>query len=235
MQMHAIDEAGSEESVEKFLWNIPAGTLTHVRSIKDASFTSLNDLVMTGLDTFYTTNDYIFRNNWIRRLEYFTFLPINNVVYFDGKAGHVAMRQLRRPNGIAISPDHRFLYVAESSAKQVSTFRISRPGQLEHVSSRYLGALVDNLNVDPDSGDVWVGTHPIGYKIFLKVAFPVGTLSPSLILRLKMYAGVVQDVSQIYSNNGSALIGSGVASFYKGGILIGTPTHKLLYCECLIC
>ena len=112
---HGMEESDSDESVEKFAWNTAAGTLTHVRTIKDPSFTSwvlvlfrgflshfvvssppphysqgnvkrheqnflfffpvsfsfrlyrLNDLIMTGLDTFYVTNDYRFRNNWIRR------------------------------------------------------------------------------------------------------------------------------------------------------------------------
>lgn len=30
-----------------------------------------------------------------------------------------------------------------------------------------LGTLVDNLSIDPSSGDIWVGCHPNGQKLFV--------------------------------------------------------------------
>lgn len=37
---------------------------------------------------------------------------------------------------------------------------------LTHVKTLQLDTLVDNLSVDPHSGDIWIGCHPNGMKLF---------------------------------------------------------------------
>ncbi|GAU93819.1 hypothetical protein RvY_05701 [Ramazzottius varieornatus] len=211
---HAMDEVDSDESVEKF---------------------RLNDLVVAQEDQFYATNDYVLRHRFLRTLEYFSFLPIGNVVYYDGHKGRKVAESLRRANGINMSPDKKYVYVAEAGAKRITTFRRSANGDLSKVSSTFMGTLVDNINVDPETGNLWVASHPIGYKIYLKVAFPVGSVAPSLVLRVNVSEGVITETTQIYSDDGRNLIGSGSAVFQNGKVLIGTPTHILMYCECLTC
>lgn len=38
-------------------------------------------------------------------------------------------------------------------------------------------------------------------------------------------------VTRVYSDNGSVLQGSSVASIYEGKLLIGTVFHRALYCD----
>ncbi len=49
----------------------------------------------------------------------------------DGSAIHEAAA-LAVPNGIALSPDHKILYVAQTSARRVMAFDVAEPGRLEN-------------------------------------------------------------------------------------------------------
>ena len=68
----------------------------------------INDLVVIEEDQFYVTNDYVWRHRFLRILEYFSFLPIGNVVYYDGQKGRKVASNLRRANGINVSPDKKY-------------------------------------------------------------------------------------------------------------------------------
>ena len=70
----------------------------------------LNDLVVVGLDKFYVTNYFTTQSRALKTIELWVFfLPLQTVVYFDGKNGTVALRGLYGPNGIDISPDKKYM------------------------------------------------------------------------------------------------------------------------------
>jgi sugar lactone lactonase YvrE len=78
------------------------------------------------------------------------------VIEPDGRAG-IAAGGLHGPNGLAISPDGKTLFVAESGAGSISTFAIAADGSL---SGRRLfakwpdGGIPDGICLD-DGGGVW--------------------------------------------------------------------------------
>lgn len=71
---------------------------------------SLNDLVVVGDDKFYVTNWFTMKSPIMRQLEAILFvLPLQNVVYFDGKAGTVVLSGKYGANGINASPDKKYV------------------------------------------------------------------------------------------------------------------------------
>ncbi len=85
--------------------------------------------------------------------------PIVGKIYrLDAEGGLVAVADdMHYPNGVALSPDSKLLYVAESEAGRVITFAVQGDGSL---SDRRSFAVI--RNVDPASG---VDAYPDGLKI----------------------------------------------------------------------
>ena len=78
-------------------------------SVQDyCDFCRLNNLVLLGLDKFYVTNFLTMQSNILKQLEMFAFfLPLQNVVYFDGTKGTVVLTGTYGGNGIDISRDKK--------------------------------------------------------------------------------------------------------------------------------
>lgn len=87
---------------------------------------------------------------------------------------------------------------------------------------------MDNISVDPVTGDLWVGCHPNGMKIFF---YDAENLPASEVLQIQNILTEEPRVTVVYAENGTVLQGSTVASVYKGQLLIGTVFHKALYCK----
>lgn len=51
------------------------------------------------------------------------------------------------------------------------------------------------------------------------------------VLRIQNILSDEPVVTRVYSDNGSVLQGSSVASIYEGKLLIGTVFHRALYCD----
>ena len=121
-----------------------------------------NDLVMDGHGGFYFT-DYGITDLGARTTDL-------SAVYYalcDGSEIHEVAYPVNSPNGIALSPDGRTLYYAETYTGRVFRRPIAEPGILEPLRSKYDPAallcglpgmqLFDSLAVDAD-GWVVVGT-----------------------------------------------------------------------------
>ena len=96
--------------------NSPGNFLTVVDSIKGKRFHSPNDLILhSNGDMYFTDPPYGLKgdNDPLKELN------VNGVYRFD-KKGEISLvySQLNRPNGLALSPDEKTLYIANSDSKR---------------------------------------------------------------------------------------------------------------------
>jgi gluconolactonase len=98
------------------------------------AFTSPNDLVFDATGGFW-----------------FTDLGGNAIYYArpDGTSVERALRGLRAPNGIGLSPDGDVLYWAETMTRQVHRRRLSAPGQIVPAVPYSVGSLLGGNQPDP--------------------------------------------------------------------------------------
>ncbi|KTG35287.1 hypothetical protein cypCar_00018094 [Cyprinus carpio] len=91
-----------------------------------------------------------------------------------------------------------------------------------------VGSLCDNIEVDRESGDLWLGCHPNGLKFMLSDPNdPPG----SEVIRIENILSEKPRVTQVYADDGSVIIASSVATPYGGKLLIGTVYQKALICD----
>ena len=100
-----------------------------------------------------------------------------------------------------------------------------------------IGSYVDNVNVDPATGNLWVA----GLSQGMDVAEHANNLShpcPSQILMVKLgkpsTSGIAfpeNEVREVYVNDGNELSCATSATVYKDRLLIGSLDSNMLYCE----
>ncbi|XP_051007926.1 serum paraoxonase/arylesterase 1 isoform X2 [Acomys russatus] len=122
----------------------------------------------------------------------------------------------------------RYVYIAELLAHKIHVYEKLANWTLTPLKVLNFDTLVDNISVDPVTGDLWVGCHPNGMRIFF---YDSENPPGSEVLRIQNILSEEPKVTVVYAENGTVLQGSTVASVYKGKLLIGTVFHRALYCD----
>ncbi|KAM6200983.1 serum paraoxonase/lactonase 3 [Rhynchocyon petersi] len=226
--LYVVNHPHMASTVEIFKFEEQQHTLVHLKTIKHELLQSVNDIVVLGPEMFYATRDHYFTNHFLSLLEMFLDLHWTYVLFYSPQEVKIVAPGFSSANGITISQDHRYVYVADVMDKNIHVMKRDDNWNLTQQKVIQLDTFVDNLTVDPATGDILAGCHPNAMKLLI-----YNPLDPpgSLVLRIHNVLSKKPSVSTVYANNGSVLQGSTVASVYKGKLLVGTIFHKLLYCE----
>ncbi|XP_007937985.1 serum paraoxonase/arylesterase 1 [Orycteropus afer afer] len=223
-----VNHPDFKSTVELFKFQKEEKSLLHLKTIKHELLPNLNDLVAMGPEQFYATNDHYFADSYLRSWEMYLGLAWSYVVYYSPNDVRVVADRFDFANGINISPDGKYVYISELLAHKIHVYEKHANWTLTPLKWLTFNTLVDNLSVDPVTGDVWVGCHPNGMKIFF---YDAEDPPASEVIQIQNILTDEPKVTQVYADNGTVLQGSTVASVYKGKLLIGTVFHKALYCE----
>lgn len=160
------------------------------------------------------------------------FYEFGEVLFYDGSRVRVAAGGHIFANGINISPDHRHVYVAELLEKDILVYERQGDNSLVLKQTKYVDSGVDNIEVDPKSGDLWVGAHPrIGTLIYFMHREGQGAPSPSQVLKIKTEKGMLRDVIEVFLDDGGEIPASSVATVFKNRMVIGSVTSNPLLCD----
>ena len=236
ISLFVIDHGLENDVVHIFEYDKSEPTkLFHKETIIDQSFVCINDLVAIGPHSFYITNFLAFCkvNSVAVVFEYFLKMKSGNVVFFDGEKGRIVASGLAMSNGINISPDGKYVYVAAASSLDLLIFkRDFETNNIALVKEVELMTSPDNVEIDKDTGDIYIGAQK-NYKLLF--ANYNGTFAaPTQVVRVRCPHENWDKCSviEILSSDGIDFVrGSSVAHFHKGGLLIGTVYHKLGYCH----
>ncbi|XP_041843148.1 serum paraoxonase/arylesterase 2-like [Melanotaenia boesemani] len=202
-------------------------TLFHLKTITHPLLHSVNDIVAVGAEHFYATNYQYFQSHLLNLLSVVLGLPWTDVVYYSPEEVRVAADGIQSANGINMSPDERYIYVADIVDHEVDVFERKAGEQLVYVKSVDVGSLCDNIEVDHRTGDLWLGCHPNSMKLAM---FDPEDPPGSEVIKIKNIHSEQPLVSIEYGDDGRELMGSTVAAPYEGKLLIGTIFHKALSC-----
>jgi arylesterase/paraoxonase len=196
-------------------------SLNHVGSISGELLHSPNDVVAVGKDRFYASNDHGSETDFGMLLENYLMLPRASVVYYDGNAFRTVADGLLFANGVNVSPNRAFLYVAETTRGTVKTYsRDVISGTLTLQNEFDVARGVDNIDVD-QNGDLWVASHPKVFKLVARGSDPTA-LSPSRITKVTLSGGIPASTVPVYINLGEQVSGSSVGVTFAGHLYIGS-------------
>lgn len=209
--------------------------LFHKETINDKNFVCLNDLVAIGPKSFYVTNLLATCkiSDHLLMFEMLFHLRTGYVVLYDRGKTKIAASGLKMSNGINISPDGQYIYVASNSGQNINIFeRNIESNDITHIADFPLMTCPDNIEVDKETGDLYIGAHRNFRLAFSDYngTFP----APAHVLRLRALGKNSLDfeVTELLSSDGFDFVrGTSSATFYKGGLLVGTVFHRMAYCD----
>lgn len=219
------------DTVEKFEFLEKTLELKHLETYTGDLVHLLNDVAATGPDSFYTTDYGYYHNHFGHTSEIFLGLYFGHVLYYNGQNFTIVSEPTHMANGIALSRDGKLVYVVSSSGKKIMVFKREADNRLTKINVIDLDTIPDNPVVDPKTGDILLGCHPIAFKTLQHQNDP-SQPSASQVLMLHMDKGGANmtGVTELFSDD-LELFGSSVATLYKNRMLIGTVCHKMMYCE----
>ncbi|NP_997899.1 serum paraoxonase/arylesterase 2 [Danio rerio] len=226
--LFVVNHPQGKSQVEIFRFLENENALEYLKTIRHELLHNVNDIVAVGTESFYATNDHYFTNDILKIVEPFLSLPWCDVVYYSPETVQVVAGGFLSANGINISPDKRHLYVSHILKHTIAVLEIQKNTVLSHVKEIDVGSLCDNIEVDRETGDLWIGCHPNGLKcVFHDPNDPPG----SEVIRIENILSEKPQVTQVYSDDGSVIIASSVAAPYREKLLIGTVYQKALICD----
>lgn len=199
---------------------LPDNRLQLRKQISFPEMVSPNDLKVTGPFQFMMTNDHGHpRNTLLEKVEDYLGLPWSDVVYFDGNKASVVIDGLRMANGIQLSDDQKYLYVAQTTAGLVTSFERGA-SWMDWTEQRSIDvdSGVDNLEWD-GQGNLLTGAHPKLFA-FLAHMMDAQTNSPSQAIRMSFQPE--RPAHEIlYAEDGALLSGSSVAVQHGDTLFLG--------------
>ncbi|XP_026148714.1 serum paraoxonase/arylesterase 2-like [Mastacembelus armatus] len=227
--LFVVSHPRHNSQVELFRFVEDDHSLVHLKTIKHDLLYSVNDIVAVGVDSFYATNDHYFSHKILKGfVEPFLAQPWANVVYYSPEDVKVVSQGYYFANGINISPDKRHIYMVDTFDQNVHVFERKDDNTLVSVKSVDVDSLCDNVEVDPETGDLWLGCHPNGWKVLM---FDPKDPPGSEVLHIQNIHSDQPVVKQVFADNGQVIMGSSVAATHAGKLLIGTVFHKALVCD----
>lgn len=109
--LYVVNHLKERDTVECFHYDVEGRLLKHRKTFQHSLLQNLNDVVIVGLDEFYTTVDHYFSMPIAQKVESFLTLPLCSVIYYNAKHEDVkvAARGLKYANGIAMSINKRYV------------------------------------------------------------------------------------------------------------------------------
>lgn len=147
-------------AVDRKLWIIEDGRPMEVADLSGLATGVLNDMVVDGAGRAFVGDTGFRMGKEPPR-------PGRLISWSEGWNARVAAESLDFPNGCAIAPDGRWLFLAETFGKRVTRFRIADDGSLtERGVFAELDMPPDGLCLDAEDG-LWIGLPEAGQFIRL--------------------------------------------------------------------
>ncbi|KPP77152.1 serum paraoxonase/arylesterase 2-like [Scleropages formosus] len=223
-----VNHPHGKSQVEIFRFVEEENSIVHLKTVQHELLHSVNDIVAVGTESFYATNDHYFANDFLKHLEPLFGQPWCNVVFYSPEEVKVVASGFYSANGINSSPDRRHIYVADVYDHKIVSLAVQENKELTPVKSVAVGSLCDNIEVDRNTGDLWLGCHPNGWKVaFYNPEDPPGCE----VIQIQNIHLEKPAVNHVYTDNGSVIQGCSVASVYRNKLLIGTVFQKAVSCD----
>ncbi|XP_072171986.1 mechanosensory abnormality protein 6-like [Diadema setosum] len=223
--------------VDIFEFHRSSMSLSFVKSRRDPLMISVNNLVATGPDSFYITNEADTLHPTLRLAKTLLMLKTGYVLFCDVTSCRQVSEALFEPNGIDMSPDRRYLYVDQPFERRVQVYERNKADNSlkgnEAIQSIDVWTSPDNIYVDAD-GDLWLGCIAVGHTAMAYIDHEDVRVA-SQVLRVKL--GGSKDapyrdyeLNEVYSEDGSNLTMSTSAVRHGNVLLIGSLHERMMRC-----
>lgn len=117
--LYVVNHPHMKSTVEIFKFEEQQRSLVYLKTIKHELLKSVNDIVVLGPEQFYATRDHYFTNPFLSLFEMILDLRWTYVLFYSPREVKVVAKGFCSANGIAVSADQKYVYVADVAAKNI--------------------------------------------------------------------------------------------------------------------
>lgn len=190
---------GANSTIERFITGPQATQMKHIRTYHDARIATPNNVATApGLKGFYITNDH-----GVNKVGIFhtlsDYIGFGDVTYCDTSTPSTLKCTklaggFKFANGLLFHPEHNLLYVPSAVIGNIHVFRPHfAPGTttptLKKVYEIKVPYPIDNLSLDPFTGDIYAAVFPKAFEMIAGFADPEHHTAPSAAMRIQLVLG----------------------------------------------
>lgn len=217
-RLFVVNHVGKKNTVEVFdLYH--RDSLVYLKTLHNSAMLSPNDIVATGENQFYFTNDKHDTTALGTIKANYLGVAACEVIYFDGENYRVAADGLAYANGINYDKKRKLMYVASARGFLVKVYKIAKNGDLTEEAIIDCGTGVDNIELD-GGGNLWVGGHP---SLLAYQSYSLGKkdIAPAEILKIKYLNKTDFTVETVFLDDGAKVSGTSSAAVFGKLIFTG--------------
>lgn len=202
------------------IYDLVDGSLRHRRTVAGPLLKSPNDVAAVDAERFYVTNDHGAQGRLMRTVEELLQRPWANVLYHDGRHLLEAFQGVPLANGVNLSANGQWLYVASPIRFAVYEFeRDLATGSLALRRELALDFAPDNIELDA-RGNLWLAGYP-NPAAFVVHQWRESWPAPSRVARLAWKKRGAYELTTVFEDPGTMLSGSSVGAYHDGHLLVG--------------
>ncbi|KIH57368.1 Arylesterase [Ancylostoma duodenale] len=230
--LYVVNSHPERQCVEIFTYHKDKNVLFHRKSVCDARFTSIYDVVVVGADRFFISNLAYMSRGKLQTVELVMQSSFGALYFFDGRTVSLHESRLSTPSALAIDRQRRLIFVGSLLNENVRVYALEKDYSLTFRTQISLLSSPAGIHIEEETGDIWIALHPVLHQAYLVTLYPSdeNVRSSSQVLRED---GVSWVITEPYANDGATISASNAVVYDKDHLLIGSMFGRLLHCDVL--
>lgn len=147
-------------------------TLRRKKVFSHSTLTSPNDIVALSTSEFYVSIDHASTGGLGKLFEVISRRSWGGVLHYRDGQWEQVNQSTSFANGIELSADHKFLFLASANGDGLQVFKRSPSGSLAWLAGYPLSRSIDNLIWDAENDRLWMASHPRPFRFLLHAVTP---------------------------------------------------------------
>lgn len=229
LRLFAVNHEADQDAVE--IMELAGDQLRTIRSVKFPGVRTLNAVQALGPESFFASQDLGAQSPWGQILERYLRLAKGGVWLYDQGNLQRSLDGLLTPNGLALSADGQYVYVASMLGRSLLVFQHNPTTHILSLEREiFLNTAPDNLRWSPDQR-LLVGAqlHLLALAEHLKA--PLEKRAPSQLIAIK---GLPKEaaIEEIFSSDGEDLSSVSVGLQVGSHWIMGSPFDQgIIICD----
>ncbi|KIH46607.1 Arylesterase [Ancylostoma duodenale] len=206
--LYVVNSHPERQCVEIFTYHKDKNVLFHRKSVCDARFTSIYDVVGVGADRFFISNLAYMGRGKLQTAELVMQSSFGALYFFDGRTVSLHESRLSTPSALAIDRQRRLIFVGSLLNENIRVYALEKDYSLTFRTQIALLSSPAGIHIEEETE--YEAANP-GFQ----------------------EDGISWVITEPYANDGATISASNAVIYDKDHLLIGSLFGRLLHCDVL--
>ncbi|VDL64733.1 unnamed protein product [Nippostrongylus brasiliensis] len=191
ISLYVVNTYPKRQCVEIFTFHKEKNVLFYRKSVCDARFSSISDVVVVGADRFFVSNPTYMGRGRLDLVELVMQSNFGALYFFDGH--NVTLHESWiSPSALAVDRRRQLVFVGSMPSENIRVYKLEKDFSLTFRTQISLLSSPAGIHVEEETGDLWVALHPVLHQLVV-VTLNAGderVRSSSQVLRIRIQVSI---------------------------------------------